>query len=47
VGHVLGPFSKAELAELPLLIERSADAVETVLKGGVQAAMNAFNQKDT
>lgn len=47
VGHVLGPFSKAELTELPLLIERAADAVETLLKDGVQAAMNAFNQKDT
>ncbi|HEX2568913.1 MAG TPA: aminoacyl-tRNA hydrolase [Polyangia bacterium] len=47
VGHVLGTFSKAESAEVPLLIERAADAVETLLKSGVQAAMNNFNQKDT
>ncbi len=43
VGHVLGAFNKAELKELPLLVERSADAVERILEKGVTAAMNEFN----
>lgn len=47
VGHVLGNFSRAEQAELSLFLEQGADAVETVLGEGVQAAMNRFNVKDT
>jgi PTH1 family peptidyl-tRNA hydrolase len=43
VGHVLSAFSKAEQKELPDLIARAVDAVETVLDQGVERAMNKFN----
>ncbi len=42
-NHVLGDFSKAERKELPLLIERSADAVEALLERGLEAAQNEFH----
>jgi len=44
VGHVLGPFSRAEQKELPQLIEAAADAVEALLTEGPVAAMNRFNR---
>src|SRR5579859_1035673 len=34
-NHVLGDFSKAERKELPLLIDRAADAVEALLERGL------------
>ncbi len=40
---VLRDFSPAERKELPLLIERGADAVETLLRNGLAAAQNAFH----
>jgi PTH1 family peptidyl-tRNA hydrolase len=43
VGHVLGPFSKAEQKELPFLVGAAADAVEAIIEGGLLAAMNRFN----
>lgn len=43
VGHVLGSFTAAERKEVPLLVERAAAAVETILRDGVLSAMNAFN----
>lgn len=43
VGHVLSNFSKPEKTELPALLERAAEAVETVLSSGVTPAMNRFN----
>ena len=43
VGHVLGPFSKAEQKELPFLIGEAADAVEAIVKDGPLRAMNRFN----
>lgn len=43
VGHVLGPFSKAEQPEAALLVERAADAVEDVLDRGIPYAMNKYN----
>jgi PTH1 family peptidyl-tRNA hydrolase len=42
---VLAPLRKAELALLDEGIEKAADAVEAILKDGVAAAMNRFNQK--
>lgn len=45
VGHVLNGFSSAERKELPFVLERAADAVETVLGDGVERAMNEFNTK--
>lgn len=41
--YVLSPFSGAERKELPLVLERAADAVQAVLAGGLAAAQNAFN----
>lgn len=41
--HVLGDFTKAERKELPLLIERAADATEALLHQGLAAAQNEFH----
>jgi PTH1 family peptidyl-tRNA hydrolase len=41
--YVLRDFSAAERKELPLVIDRCADAVETVLSKGVAAAQNTFH----
>jgi PTH1 family peptidyl-tRNA hydrolase len=40
---VLRDFSAAERKELPLFVERSADAVEALLKDGIGAAQNEFH----
>lgn len=45
VGHVLNGFSSGERKELPFVLERAADAVEAILKDGVEPAMNEFNTK--
>jgi PTH1 family peptidyl-tRNA hydrolase len=42
--HVLGDFSKAERAELPLLIEQAADAVEALLRVGLAEAQNEVHR---
>jgi len=43
VEHVLGGFGRAEQPIVAEMIERAADAVETILNDGVTAAQNAFN----
>ncbi len=40
---VLRDFSTTERKELPLLIDRGADAVETLLSKGIAAAQNEFH----
>jgi peptidyl-tRNA hydrolase, PTH1 family len=40
---VLRDFSAAERKELPLIIDRAADAVETLLSKGMAAAQNTFH----
>jgi PTH1 family peptidyl-tRNA hydrolase len=40
---VLRDFSAAERKELPLLVERGADAVVTLLRSGLAAAQNLFH----
>ena len=40
---VLRDFSAAERKELPLLVDRAADAVAALLAGGLAAAQNAFH----
>ena len=40
---VLRDFSAAERKELPLLLDRGADAVETLLVKGIAAAQNTFH----
>ena len=42
--HVLRRPGKAERVELDLAIERAADAVEMIVREGVDAAMGVFNQ---
>jgi PTH1 family peptidyl-tRNA hydrolase len=41
--HVLNRFSKRERTEIDVTIEQAADAVELILREGVDAAMNRFN----
>jgi len=41
--YVLRDFSAAERKELPLLIDRCADAVETLLSKGLAVAQNTFH----
>ena len=43
VEHVLGPFKKAEQGEVEKAVEQAADAVELLIREGVQAAMNRYN----
>lgn len=43
-AHVLGRVSKAEGELLGVAVARAADAVEAILRNGVEAAMNDFNQ---
>lgn len=42
---VLAQFKKSQLEAVSELIDRAADAVEAILKDGVAAAMNRFNQR--
>ncbi len=44
-GHVLGRFFPEEMEKLPDILVRAADAVEAIIKSGLAAAMNQFNQK--
>ena len=41
--HVLNRFSKRERAEVDVTVEQAADAVETIVREGVDVAMNRFN----
>jgi len=41
--HVLSRFNKRERTEIDVTIEQAADAVETIVADGVEAAMNRFN----
>ena len=41
--HVLNQFWKRERAEVDVTIEQAADAVETIVADGVDAAMNRYN----
>ncbi len=43
--HVLGKFYPEEMKVLPDILVRAADAVEAILKAGLAAAMNQFNQR--
>jgi PTH1 family peptidyl-tRNA hydrolase len=41
--HVLNRFGKRDRAEVDVTIEQAADAVEMIVRDGVDAAMNRFN----
>ncbi len=43
--HVLSEFSSAERKELPEVVSRAAEAVETIVSSGVERAMNVFNTR--
>jgi peptidyl-tRNA hydrolase, PTH1 family len=43
--HVLHRFGKRERAEVDVTIEQAADAVETIARDGVDAAMNRHNAR--
>ncbi|HWC15416.1 MAG TPA: aminoacyl-tRNA hydrolase [Terriglobales bacterium] len=42
---VLAQFKKSQLEAVSELIEHAADAVEAILRDGVEGAMNRFNQR--
>jgi peptidyl-tRNA hydrolase, PTH1 family len=41
--HVLNRFGKRERAEVDVTVEQAADAVEAIVRDGIDAAMNQFN----
>jgi PTH1 family peptidyl-tRNA hydrolase len=40
---VLNRFGKRERTEVDVTVEQAADAVETIVRDGVDTAMNRFN----
>jgi len=46
-AYVLRDFSAAERKELPLVLDRAADAVEALLADGLAVAQNAFHSAGT
>jgi peptidyl-tRNA hydrolase, PTH1 family len=47
VAKVLDAFSRAEREELPSVLERAADAAESIVERGLDRTMNEFNTRDT
>lgn len=43
--HVLRQFSKADRTEMDVVVQEAADAVETIVREGVEEAMNRFNAR--
>jgi peptidyl-tRNA hydrolase, PTH1 family len=43
--YVLSDFSSAERKELPFIVDKAADAVESVIEHGVERAMNEVNTR--
>lgn len=46
VNYVLGKFSKAELAEMEVTVQRAADAVLEWARGGIESCMNQYNKQE-
>ncbi len=44
VDYVLGPFSKREEADVPLIVADAADAVVCIVREGLKAAQDRFNR---
>ena len=44
IGFVLGNFAEEESLGLEKVVERAADAVESIFSIGIERTMNAFNQ---
>ena len=45
--YVLSSFTEEEVGAAKAAVERAADAVESVLSGGFEAAMNVYNRPST
>ena len=45
-AFVLKDFSAAERKELPFLVDRAADAVESLISEGLEPTQNAFHAGD-
>ncbi len=45
--HVLSRFSRDEKKVVPVALEQSADAVEHIVKEGLDSAMNLFNRNES
>ena len=43
VDHVLNKFAKRERTEIDVTVEQAADAVEAIVRDGIETAMNRFN----
>ena len=43
--HVLSPFGNRDRTEIDVTLELAADAVESILTDGIEAAMNRFNTR--
>jgi peptidyl-tRNA hydrolase, PTH1 family len=46
-AYVLGRFRKADLETVAEMLERAADAVEMIVREGVEKAMNRYNRRVT
>lgn len=45
IGHILKPFSKKELEDLASVFERVSEALELIVQGEVEKAMNQCNER--
>ena len=43
IDYVLSKFSKKEALELSFVMEKSQEIMETVIKEGIEKAMNKYN----
>lgn len=46
IDYVLSPFSQEQMERLPQLLERTTEAILSLLEEGLQIAMNRFNASD-
>jgi peptidyl-tRNA hydrolase, PTH1 family len=44
-SHVLGRFSRGQLEAVAEMVDRAAEAVEVIVREGVESAMNRFNRR--
>lgn len=44
-AHVLGRFRREQLESVADMVDRAADAVEVIIREGVELAMNRFNRR--
>ena len=44
-AHVLSPFRRSQLETVAEMVDRAAEAVEVIVREGVERAMNRFNRR--